>query len=65
VVSPSTAWVVVGGGALGGVHGDRVAVGDVLAQILTGEGGPGAIGHPPRGDAVVVGVDGVRAEEMT
>ena len=34
---------VFGGGALGGVHGDRVSVVDVLAQVVVAEDGSGLI----------------------
>jgi hypothetical protein len=39
-------------------------VGDVAAQILAGKGGPGAIGQPAGGDAVVFGVDSVDAPAL-
>ena len=51
----------VGGDALRRVHGDRVAVGDVGAQVVAAEGGAGAVVDAAGGDAVVFGVDGVDA----
>ena len=51
----------VGGDALRRVHGDRVAVGDVLTQVVPGEGGAGAVIEPAGGDPRVLcgGIDGV------
>jgi hypothetical protein len=37
---------VVGGDALGGVHGDGVAQFDVLAQVVVVEDGAGVVGEP-------------------
>ena len=48
----------VGGDPLGRVHGDRVPVVNVLVEVVAGEDGAGAVVEAPRGDAVVVGVDG-------
>ncbi|WP_302680147.1 hypothetical protein [Mycobacterium avium] len=48
---------VTGGGSLGGVHGHRVAVVDVLGQVLAGEHSAGPISETASIDAVVVGVD--------
>src|SRR5262245_65704057 len=42
----------VGGDTLGGVHGDGVAVVDVLAQILASEDGAGVVIEAAGGDAV-------------
>jgi hypothetical protein len=42
------------------VHdGDGVAVGDVPAQVVAGEGGAGAVVEAASGEALVFGVDGV------
>jgi hypothetical protein len=49
----------LGGDAVGAVHGDRVAVGDVLTQVVPGEGGAGAVIEAAGGDAAVGGVHGV------
>src|SRR5262245_38110964 len=51
----------VGGDALGGVHGDGVAVGDVLSQVVAGEDGACVVVEAAGGDAVVVDVDRVDA----
>ena len=48
----------VGGDALGGVHGDGVAVGDVLANVVAVEDDAGVVVEASGGEAVVVGVDG-------
>jgi hypothetical protein len=47
----------VGGDALGGVHGDGVAVGDVFADIVVGEGAQCLVVEAAGDDAVVVLVD--------
>jgi hypothetical protein len=44
----------VGGGALGGVHGDRVAVDDVLACVVASEDDAGAVIEAFGGQPVVV-----------
>jgi hypothetical protein len=43
---------------LGGVHGDRVAVGDVFADVVAVEDGQGVVVQAVGSDAVVLGVDG-------
>src|ERR1700739_496040 len=48
----------VGGDALGGVHADGIAVGDVLAQIVAGKGGAGAVVEAAGGGAGGLGVGG-------
>lgn len=45
------------GHALGGVDGAGVAQGDVLAQVVAGEDGAGAVGEPLCGDTALLGVD--------
>lgn len=49
----------ISGGALSGVDSDGVTVGDVVAEVVTGEDGAGVIGKSAGGDALVVRVDGV------
>ncbi len=44
-------------GALAGVDGDGISVGDVLAQVVAAEGGACAVAQAAGGDPVVLGVD--------
>ena len=48
----------LGGDALGGVHGNRIPVGDVPTQVVAGEGGAGTVIESAGGDPGVVGVNG-------
>jgi hypothetical protein len=41
------------------VHSDGISAGDVLAEVVTAEGGAGSVVEAACGDAVMLGVDGV------
>ncbi len=47
----------VRGGALASMNRDRIAVGDVVAQVVAAEGGAGARASSACGDPIVFGVD--------
>jgi hypothetical protein len=55
----------VSGDTLCAVHGDGIAMSDVLAQVLAGESGAGAIGEAAGSNAIVVRVDGVDAPAVS
>ena len=60
-LDPQRLWklraAVFGGGALGGVHGDRISVVDVSAQVVVAEDGSGLIPDAYREQSVDLGVD--------
>ena len=54
----------LGGDTLGGVHSNRIPVGDVLVEVVPGEHGAGTVIEAAGGDPIVLGVNGVDAPAL-